>query len=269
MASQVSQITHHIKEESFWISDAEHTDGTNTYTFTYPEQWRTVYNRNHVIGIRTINLTPAPRLLSMSGVSFSDSTDTTNINWSGMVYSDEALSTINERVTTNSNYEGLYSIQYDPKAGILGMYITNTDPKYHFVFDSTCTASDDLRTITNSTAELFTELTSNYDAFNEKYNGDDGVYAHVTYNDNGIRSLEFGNVWSREKVKVNASFVDLSRNQFLGYTNSVFNPPKSYSITCGDIKFSISLLNVMNDEEVILPSDKADTLVIEAMLMLD
>ncbi len=262
----MSQITHHIKEESFWISDAEHTDGTNTYTFTYPEQWRTVYNRSLTIGIRTVNLTPAPRLLSVTGVSITDGTEVWNIDWSVMVYADESLSAINQRFTSKIDFAEVYRIQYDPKMNVLGMYITNTNDEYRFVFDSTCTASDDLRTITRATTELFTELATDFDAFNTKYAS---TPAYVTYNDNGIRSLEFGDVWSREKVKVNASFVDLSRNQFLGYTNSVFNPPKSYSITGGDNKFTITLLNVMNDEEVVLPSDKADTLVIEAMLMLD
>ncbi len=257
-------------EHSFWISDAEHTDGTNVYTFTYPEQWRTTYNRNLTIGIRSLNMTPAPRRLTMSGVSFSDGTTTTNVDWSVMVYADEPMSVLNERLSTVSSLSGLYNVSYDPQTGVLGVYITSTDASYHLVFDSGASGSDDLNVITHATTELYSDLTGDYDSFNTKWGaGVDGCYAYLTYNTNGIRSLEFGGVWNREKVKVNASFVDLALNQFLGYTNSVFVPPKVYPITGGDIRFTIELLSAMTNTGVRLPSDGHDTLVIEAMLMLD
>ena len=184
--------------------------------------------------------------------------------------------------------EKLLDINYDGNSKTLsfGMGVIIADT--HFVLGQTAgsdlnTTSDfmntvgiidnqfwiDLSLLTHGVASMhdFTYTASGVTKFEAKYSS---LPFKVHFNnsvDRKVIGFDFTNVWSREALRVDASFVNLSNDRFLGYTDANYNPPKEYSIKDGSFDFEIQLFDSVTNVPIQLPEDKKDQLVIEAIML--
>ena len=70
-----------------------------------------------------------------------------------------------------------------------------------------------------------------------------------------------------DEYLVAASFVEQTEHGYLGFTNSVFSPPKYYQLTSSDTKFWIDLVSPDGLKPRELPVDGRDLLIIEIQLL--
>ena len=248
--NEVKQI-----EEAYSTSDinTEHTIGTNLYTFKYNHQWRTKQVPLK-IGIRKINLNFSPRIFQVNGLSITDGTQDNTFNISPFVLITGSMTQTNkafqEDIKSFQEFDsdlpkGIYTIYYNPASKNLVFEITSTG-SYYFVIDSNASVSDDFKFITG------------------KNSINDGI---MSYENNKLKRIVFNNVWDRENVYVQASFVDLSYGNYLGVTNDTYYPPKTYPVTFGDQKFWIRLFDSFGNE-IELPNDGKDNLIIESIMQI-
>jgi hypothetical protein len=76
-----------------------------------------------------------------------------------------------------------------------------------------------------------------------------------------------GPLESHSEYLLAASFVEQTSHNYLGFTNSVFSPPKYYHIVNNDTNFWIDLVSPDGLKPRELPSDGRDMLVIEIQLL--
>lgn len=269
------------QEETYWLSDAQHREGSNRYTFNFSEHWRQVFNKALAIGIRSVKLWLDSRIIYLNGLSINNTHD---VAWN-----------ISPSVVMNNNWEDLNDkLAYDKKLKY-ELYLTNTSThtfqessytiratRDKFIIAVTTTdenwlvldytedaASEDFKLLTGTTDEQFwidlsalTKSTLDWVTFNSKYPD----LVDIAFNQNNtVRMITFKRLAPREELIVKASFVDLANHQYLGLTNEHFVPVKVYDICYGDQTFWIELYT-RNNVPVELPSDGRDCLVIEAMM---
>ena len=238
-------------EEAYSIAAAEHEIGTNKYTFRFNHAWR---NKQVPlkIGIRKIHLNFSPRILYVDGLSVSNGTNTYNINPEVMISGSmtQANKAFLDDIKLHQDYDstmpkGIYDIYYNPSTRKLVFEITTT-ASYYFVIDSNVSVSEDFKVITGK--NNFTDGELRYDV-NTK-----------------LKRITFDNVWDRENIYVQASFVDLAYGNYLGVTNDTYYPPKIYPIVFGDQKFWIRLYDSLGNE-IEIPNDDKDNLIIESIMI--
>ena len=243
----VSEIERPVEsiEEAYSIANSEHTIGTNQYTFKFNHQWRTKQQLLKM-GIRKIHLHFSPRFFQVIGLSISNGININNVSSGIMITGSmtEANRAFRDDVKLHEEYyttmpKHIYNIYYDPSAKEIVYEITTTDP-YYFVIDA------DVRVITGKNS----------------FNDGELVYD----SNNRLRQILFSNVWDRENVYVQASFVDLAYGNYLGVTNDSYCPPKIYPIVFGDQKFWIKLYDSLGNE-IELPNDGKDNLIIESIMI--
>ena len=249
-------------EEAYSIAAAEHTIGSNIYTFTFNHPWRTKQVPLK-IGIRKINLNFSPRLFRVNGLSISNGTNTWNISpWiiitGSMTQANKAFQDdikMHEEYYSNTTIlpKSIYTIYYNPSTKNLVFDITTT-AAYYFIIDGNATVSNDFKYITGK--DTFKDGIKTYDNNTDKANN----------SNTHIRQVIFENVWDRENIYVQASFVDLAYGNYLGVTNDSYYPPKIYPIVFGDQKFWIKLYDSLANE-IELPNDGKDNLIIESIML--
>ena len=231
-------------EDSYCLKDAEHTAGTNRYTFIYNFQWRNIIQEHLTISIRSIKLWRQPRNLWVDNLKLhnisknEDETTSFDISITG------SMTEFNNKMASKT--EG-YRVYYNPKNKRI---VFDCDSNHYFIVEApiATTYSEDFKAITGKTN--FYEYEYDDDCFDDN---------------NHLVCFWFPNIWDREEVHVRASFVDLGYKNFLGVSNEQFVPPKEYPISYTDKKFSIELLDSL-DRPIELPSDECGGLVIEAIL---
>ena len=232
-------------EDSYCLRDAEHTPGTNKYTFKYNMQWRNIIHEHLTVSVRSVKLWLAPRHLWVSSLQIhtEDGTELTGFN----ATITGSMSEFNDKLAGMSAALG-YKVYYNPTNRRLvfdcadGNYFAYTGAE-----DIIAEMSDDMKVITGkddfTDVEVLHQNTSDY-----------------------IDSFCFNNVWDRENVHVSASFVDLGYHNFLGVSNEQFIPPKEYPISFTDQKFTIELFDSTEKPVEIPALDNKDTLLIELIL---
>ena len=237
-------------EEAYSIADSEHTIGTNIYTFTFNHPWRSKIIPLS-IGIRKINLNFSPRLFLVNGISISDGTHSWNISPFVMITGSmtKANKAFQEDIKLHQEFyndlpKGIYTIYYNPASRKIIFEITVTDT-YYFIIDNNVSVSEDFKIITG------------VNSFNN------GIM--FKNSSNKLVRIEFPNVWDRENIYVQASFVDLAYGNYLGVTNDTYTPPKIYPVTFGDQKFWIGLYDSQGNN-IELPNDGKENLIIESIM---
>ena len=237
-------------EESYMAADGDHTVGTNLYTFTFNNPWRSKMVPLK-IAIRKIHLNFSPRIFQVNGLSITKGTNTFNISPFVMITGSmtQANKAFQDDIKSHQDFynampKNLYTIYYNPSSRKLVFEITTTDD-WWFVIDDNATVSDDFKYITGKNTISEGNLMS---------------VGQVT-------KIVFDNVWDRENVYVQASFVDLAYGNFLGVTNDSYHPPKTYPIVFGDQKFWIRLFDSLGNA-IELPNDFKDNLIIESIMMI-
>ena len=80
------------------------------------------------------------------------------------------------------------------------------------------------------------------------------------------RQMNFYNVWDRHSCKVSASFANDGKSNYVGNSQSLFNPIKYYKVNSSSDTFTISLYSSRHPEFAVKLSNK-ENIVIEMQLM--
>lgn len=236
-------MTHKSIEDSYCLKDAEHTAGTNKYTFKYNFQWRNIIHEHLTISIRSAKLWRRPRNLWVDNLVIHDIENHEDISTCFDVSITGSMTEFNQVLTNKT--EG-YRVYYNPNEKRI---VFKCEEGYYFKATPPVLTewSDDFKAITGKTS-----------FFDYNYGPDDIVEDHLV-------CFTYENIWDRENVHLRASFVDLGYQNFLGVSNEQFIPPKEYPISYTDQKFSIELFD-STDRPVEIPEDERGGLVIEAIL---
>ena len=270
------------QEETYWIQDAEHKSGTNKYTFTFSPHWRRTNQKALTIGIRSIKFIPAPISVYINGLSLVSANESWNISPSvinnGSI-NDLASAFEKDRLEKYEHYKAAlpntaftaqsYNILIDSASRKLIIGVNDHDNTW-LNFDTGLVFSEGFRRLVgisdscfySDLARLSQEGSAFYPEFSNKY----AEYPITVYlNGNTLTRIEFTKLTIYDNMLISASFVDLAYHNWLGKTNEQFVPPKEYHITNADQKFWIELYD-MYGEEIELPTDSKDLLIIEAMM---
>jgi hypothetical protein len=81
----------------------------------------------------------------------------------------------------------------------------------------------------------------------------------------GIKQLKIKNVWGRERMIVKSDLDPYE--EYLGYTNTTYGPPKQFPLNKHNSTFWIELYDAVSRQHVIMPEDGKDTVVLEAQFI--
>ena len=268
------------QEETYLLSDAEHTAGSSIYKFTFSPHWRSIVNQKLSIGVRSVKLLLSPRTIFIEGLTIKNGTAYWNISPS--VIMTGSWSQLNDELQKDKEFKvnllnddqkkvfnsSSYGIKYNPADNTLIIAVGSTDDHY-LELDSGAVVSNDFKALTGTYSDnlwqnlsLCSQGRMTADAFNLKWSH---LVEVIVDADGCITMIIFKKLATRDNIKINASFVDLAFHQYLGITNEQFVPPKEYDINYSDNKFWIRLCT-LNDHDAEMAPDGKDQLVIEAIM---
>jgi len=257
----------------------------NSYEFQFNYQWSTS-TRPKTIAIREVRLITSPRLLLIGGLYLSDpsTTKTCNIDVPIVVPSGSTLTSTDFRSNVNDlftsyigadgpwTYLDQFRISYNPCTSTL-TYSTVDDRVIQIGSASGTgfTVSDDLKAITGLTdPQIWIDLSKltygdiTLTQFESKWSQTAPI--KITSSVYGVVSIRFTSVWNRDPLLLKCSFVDLAYDGYLGFTNSLFTPPKRYPIRSTTNKFTVQLFDGVSSKPIVLPIDQKDQVIIEAVM---
>ena len=262
-------------EQVVYLNDdkvVSHEKGSNRYWINYPDTWRTVANQQLVLGVRAIRkqsrtvgwtlhfeLTfERKEVPDKSGTFvFHDtllSSDTLHdlvvkINRQWKAWGEELSE--DEKVYFTDYLSRTWKSQFMDD----GQWLYGPEPwSYQFTVPYTIKLS---KSSTGADFKLFFEGPYTLDQYNPKSKD---YCNNVRFS---VRDSAF--IGGYATYLLAASFVGQETSyQYLGFTNTVFNPPKQYLIPHSDTKFWIDLITADGTREVEL--DSRDLIVIELQL---
>jgi len=257
----------------------------NSYEFQFNYQWSTS-TRPKTIAIREVRLITSPRFLLIGGLYLGDpsTTKTCNIDVPIVVPSGSTLTSTDFRSNVNDlftsyigadspwTYLDQFRISYNPCTTTL-TYSTVDDRVIQIGSASGTgfTVSDDLKAITGLTdPQIWIDLSNlthedlTLTQFESKWSQTAPI--KITSSDYGVVSIRFTSVWNRDPLLLKCSFVDLAYDGYLGFTNSLFTPPKRYPIRSTTNKFTVQLFDGVSSRPIVLPIDQKDQVIIEAVM---
>lgn len=274
------------QEETYLISDSEHINGTNRYTFTYSPHWRRTNQKALNIAIRSVKQINSTRAIWLDNILLVDNLNNympidTDISLNGnWVKFNEQLNEYRQRQF--NNFKNInpstkftsedYAINYEEERARLNIKVNESNiDKYKIVCDNNFKISPEIlamcgynKNIEELEQDLISLSNNNLTEiqFKNKHIGDP---IEIEMNKGNLIRISFINIWNRDTLKIHASFVDLSYHQWLGVCNEQFIPPKEYPIVFDDQKFWIELYTLYG-KPVELPNDGKDQIIIEAMM---
>jgi hypothetical protein len=290
-------MTTNTTEESFWISEAKPDPNIpGRFIFKFPEHWRNIVEQQLNIGVRSIRKLDIDKLITLQNIKYYSgfASTSTAINYNYIIPRGKLLA---EVVNTDDVTQQAF-INYDSTTNELTIRLTtwdadtpqNTQAKGFTLKEATI--SDDLCNLVGVSREFFTDLSFSVEgwvALNpgdpEMHEGDlfikyakemehvDIALTHFTQTEAGasnlghhrIKWIKFKNVFSLGAVKINSSIVDNSVHQYLGFTDSVYYPPKMYTIHKTDQLFWVDLVDLSHGNTKFFWPGR-DDLVIEVIL---
>ena len=280
-------------EDVYRLNMSTYRSNDNSYEFQFNYQWSTS-TRPKTIAIREVRLITSPRFLLIGGLYLVDpsTTKTCNIDVPIVVPSGSTLTSTDFRSNVNDlftsyigsdspwTYLDQFRISYNPCTTTL-TYST-VDDRVIQIGSASGTGfivSDDLKAITGltdpqiwidlskltygditmATPDVSTGLTQ----FEDKWSR---APIKITRSDYGVVSIRFTSVWNRDPLLLKCSFVDLAYDGYLGFTNSLFTPPKRYPIRSTTNKFTVQLFDGVSSKPIVLPKDQKDQVIIEAVM---
>lgn len=291
---QTHQMTIPI-ERVIYVNDANsvtHKPGSNRYYINFPETWRTT-NQKHIIGVRSIHLKhgrgrtfgfklhfeyytpPEDPLITIDYItyeafypfefeySYGESNDNPDPNeWLKILNKTWEIYTENHGENWDK-YE--WQCTYDEQSS---RYILELVP-----VDSTTESESGYKEIMQSPLHYRLESVSP-DLYNCDVIFDKNVYQSII--STSVKTLPLcempkiiipGPLETYDEYLVAASFVEQTSHNYLGFTNTVFSPPKYYQLSSSDTNFWIDLVSPDGLKPRELPADGRDMLVIEIQLM--
>ena len=282
--------THHENipiERVIYVNDSvnvQHVPGTNRYVIPFPETWRTT-NGNHILGVRSIQLKHGYKRTFGFKMNFK--------------YYDYVKNNIVEKITKEPF---VFEINYSNETPNIEEWITELNKlwstyvkMFNFEFEGEnrvkldnytwkYTFSENNYKIELVLVDPVWEGTINYnpicyelnyvspDLFNFDVKIENVVYKSSLKEFNSVSGILPkitipGPLDSHSEYLLAASFVEQTSHNYLGFTNSVFSPPKYYHIVNNDTNFWIDLVSPDGLKPRELPSDGRDMLVIEIQLL--
>jgi len=280
-------------EDVYRLNLSTYRSNDNSYEFQFNYQWSTS-TRPKTIAIREVRLITSPRFLLIGGLYLGDpsTTKTCNIDVPIVVPSGSTLTSTDFRSNVNDlftsyigsdspwTYLDQFRISYNPCTTTL-TYSTVDDRVIQIGSASGTgfTVSDDLKAITGLTdPQIWTDLSkltygdltmsipdviTGLTQFETKWRQAPIKITRTVY---GVVSIRFTSVWNRDPLLLKCSFVDLAYDGYLGFTNSLFTPPKRYPIRSTTNKFTVQLFDGVSSKPIVLPIDQKDQVIIEAVM---
>ena len=270
-------------ERVIYVNDSNnviHKSGTNRYYVNFPETWRTT-NQKHIIGIRSIQLRHGYGRTFEFSLKFS-------------YYDDSFFSSEIKKVDVKEIFTFKYSYENDENPNPIE-WVNELNQKWtqfnknfknidSYIWQCNYNESTKLYVLELIPVDGETCLTTvknntiTYSLFNispDMYNTD---VKFETNKYDTTKSRDFpasetpriiipGPLESYDEYLVSASFVEQTEHGYLGFTNSVFSPPKYYQLTSTDTKFWIDLVSPDGLKPRELPVDGRDLLIIEIQLL--
>ena len=277
---QSHQLTIPI-ERVIYVNDSNnviHKPGTNRYYVNFPETWRTT-NQKHIIGIRSIQLRHGYGRTFEFKMNFSYYEET------GLINKEIKKVFIKEPFIFKYSYENdenpnplewtntLNQLWNEYKNNFKNCDIYNWQCDYdenNKIYVLTLIPESCMEYVEKNTIEY----TMNYispDMYNTDVKISDNEYATTKSNifpkSKTPRIIIPGPLETYDEYLIAASFVEQTEHGYLGFTNSVFSPPKYYQLTSTDTKFWIDLVSPDGLKPRELPVDGRDLLIIEIQLM--
>jgi len=271
-------------EDVYRLNTSTYRSIDNSYEFNYNYQWTTT-TRSRSISVREVRLITSPRFLFIEGLYLTnnESSNMVNIDCPIIVPSGTTLTSTDFRTnlvdlfTSYIRESGIWErldqfyIGYNPCTNTLSY--STTDELYFILGTSSgdgFTISDDLKAITGLTDnQLWVDLSMvtygdmSASVFRSKYMSQP---IDIKTSADGVVAIRFTSVWNRDPLLIKSSFVDLAYDGYLGFTNSVFNPPKRFNIKSLSSRFNINLYDGVSAKPIVLPSDQKDQVIIEAIM---
>lgn len=265
-------------ERVIYINDPSkviHEKGSNRYVINFPETWRTT-NQKHIIGIRAIQL-------RHGGERFFEF----RLTWHYWIKDPENPEKI-KRITTDKPF--IFSYEYgEENPDIFGWKNSlneawkeyqkwfngnideyqwtigrNSKYKYYSIRLSSMghvihnPIQFDLIELSPDLSDIGSEM---------KYQEYKPAEPNIFPNAKLPELIIPGPLESHKEYLVAASFVEQTEHGYLGFTNTIFTPPKYYQLTTSDTKFWIDLVSPDGLKPLELPTDGRDLLVIEIQLL--
>ena len=255
-------------EYNYLLSEAKHVDGTNRYTFEFPQYWRQSIYSGLRVGVRSIKMIPAPvyfkltgiNICSMSGslidfkpidivmiISPSDHLDDLNLRFKDAI----------TRALSSYTFISPDDVALEYYDNVLHLFIDREDPDIWF----------DIEDIDGNDATkqmLHFDTVDDIPESNLRYVTEEGPQQPGGKPNKRLVEVMFRNIWDRDELYILSSLTDMSYNRYLGYTNNDFHPPKQYNIHNTDTTFWIELYDKTNSIPIELPP--RSVLVIEMIL---
>ena len=284
-------IEHQIYYEHAFTKSVNSSD--NTYTYLYPEHWLSYPSSDKAVALRSINVTPAPRRISLKGLWLRSSDLSIALNVNLTLGANETMSTFNDRLQDKLMI--LYQ-QYkdevtnakinDPKATInfmpddVSLYYDDSDSTFNIVANNYCylhfqdpSFSNDFCELMNVPQQLFTNIAlvqssvMRKEDFNKYLESANLNVAIEWYDDADLRmkAIRFTDVWNRSQLIVASSLSTLAEDKYFTLSNVQYDSPKYYTVNGYTKFFTISLYDVNMRRPVHLTSK--DLIVIEMILV--
>ena len=265
-------------EQVVYLNDSrivDHDSGSNRYWVNYPDTWRTVSNQQLVLGVRAIRKYWANLRMEIS-LTFKVK-EVSDQQWNfvfqaylmpndmAMGKEKEFVARINEQwsawVEELSETDKGYLIDIVSRQWLY--YYEATDECY--VIRTPCPTEEDEFTgdytvnITDAVVSRDIKLffsTGMFSEYNPK-SGDSCIGMTFKPKTNAFKYIN-------DTYLLAASFVGQTNYQYLGFTNTEFNPPKQYVIPIGDTRFWIDVVTADAIDPVEL--DFRDMVAIELQL---
>ena len=141
--------THKAIEDSYCLRDAEHTAGTNKYTFRYNFQWRNIIQEHLTVSVRSVKLWLAPRHLWINGLQVHSGSNTEPTMFNTTITG--SMSEFNDKLANMSSTVG-YTVYYNPTNRRL-VFDCATDNYFDYTSAESIEAnmSEDMEVITGQT----------------------------------------------------------------------------------------------------------------------
>ena len=265
----------------------------NTFTYLYPEHWLSYPSTTKAVALRSINVTPAPRRISLNGLWLRASSLSLNLNLSLTLGANESMSVLNDRFQDKlmiiyQQYKDEVSNAKitDPNTKInfmpddVELYYDDSDSTFNMVAKNNCylhfqdpSLSNDFCELMGVPQELFVNLAlvqssvMRKEDFNNYLKNSNINVAIEWYDEEDLRlkSLKFNNVWNRSQLIVASSLSTLAENKYFTLSNVHYDTPKYYTVNGYTKFFTISLYDVNMRRPVHLTAK--DLIVIEMILV--
>lgn len=243
-------------EIDYYLEDADHEEGTNKYTFKFPQEWRTLAKADLVFGVRGMFVNNDIKWISGELIIYIprgkevdeikiDITDYYPVYHRFNKVMSRIINGLHDKINEYNKSHGtyfflgfIYNFHKNPADGFMSLELNNKiEPNIKFrVVGERC----------------FTHL------FN----------LHKYDSETKYDSIIFSGIERYEKYLVQASFVN-TKHQHLGFTGVQYQPVKYYKIENNVNEFHLGLFSEDGSKMLEFPKNKIDHFVIETLILQD